>query len=150
MRVRPLDDADRRDIASWRYPGDLAIYDPGEGASRMRAPEHFALVDEADALLAYATFGVEAQVPGGDYEADAVDLGLGLRPSLVGQGLGPACLRALMEFARRDGARVLLRVTVAQQNARAMALIQGMGFERVQTFTRARDGRVFVVATRDA
>ncbi len=148
--VRPLTDADRHAIATWRYDGDLSIYDPGAGAAQLRAPDHVALATEDGALLGYGTLGVEAQVPGGRYDAPAIDLGLGVRPDLVGAGRGAAFLRVLLDYAAAREPALTPRVTVAAANARATALVTGQGFVPTHRFTRGRDGRQFVQYERGA
>lgn len=140
-----MTDADRAEIAGWRYGGELSIYDPGAGAAELRAPDHVALASMQDELLGYGTLGAEAQVPGGLYPEDpgVLDLGLGMRPELVGCGLGSAALAAVMDH----GASRLVkrfRVTVASANLRATALVRHAGFRLTHRFERARDGRAFV------
>lgn len=143
--VRPLTDEDRTAIASWSYPGALKIYDPGQGASQLRAPDHVALSTPSGELLGYGTFGVEARVPGGRYdEADdeVVDVGLGLRPDLVGTGAGGPALLALLQ-APRVQAAARVRATVATVNGRATAFVLGQGFTPTHVFERGHDGRSF-------
>ena len=48
----------------------------------------------------HCSFGIDAQVPGGDYSAQALDVGLGLRPDHTGQGLGVTFLGAILAFAQ--------------------------------------------------
>ncbi|MCR9161660.1 MAG: GNAT family N-acetyltransferase [Nannocystaceae bacterium] len=148
--LRPLTDADRQSIARWRYPGDLAIYDPGPGAFDLRAPDHVALASDGD-LVGYATLGTDAQVPGGDYgdSPGVLDVGLGIRPDLVGAGLGRRALTALLREPL--GRRVeRFRVTVAAANPRATALVVRLGFEATHRFQRPSDGRAFVQYEREA
>ncbi len=143
--VRPLVDADRAAIARWRYPGSLSIYDPGEGAMAMDDDAFFALARPGGGLLGYGTLGSEAQVPGGSYPVDAAvtDVGIGLRPDLVGRGLGSLALHVVFEEAARRCSPSRLRATVADANARVVALVTRLGFERRHAFVRARDGRGF-------
>lgn len=150
--VRALHDEDRNEIAQWHYPGDLAIYDPGPGAADLRAPDHVALASPYGELVGYGTFGRQAQVPGGAYPvvSAAVDLGLGLRPDLVGMGYGADALFALIEEGKRRLAPARFRVTVASANARATALVERAGFRRAHRFERPTDEREFVQYERDA
>jgi RimJ/RimL family protein N-acetyltransferase len=100
---------------------------------------YFALVDAQGDLVGYCCFGVEAQVPGGRqvgaYDADAVDVGMGMRPDLTGGGQGSRSLRAALAFAERRFSPVMFRVTVAAWNQRAIRLCQRAGFRPMQTFT---------------
>lgn len=142
--IRSLCDDDRRQIAGWRYGGDLAIYDPGPGAAQLRAPDHVALADREGVLVAYGTFGPEAQVPGGRYDTTAVDVGVGLRPDLVGRGWGEAAVRTLIAQARARQAGEVVRATVAAVNGRATALMRTLGFRPAHHFERGSDRRRFV------
>ncbi len=150
--VRPLTDADREAISRWRYGGELSIYDPGPGAMELRAPDHVALADHAGTLLGYGTVGVEAQVPGGRYDADdaVVDVGLGLRPDLVGRGQGARALLALLALLEARSAPDRVRATVAAANPRATAFVRRLGFAPTHRFRRDRDGREFVQYERPA
>ena len=42
----------------------------------------YCIFDEDSDLVAFCSFGPDGQVPGGDYRAEAVDIGLGVRPDL--------------------------------------------------------------------
>lgn len=165
LRFEPMDEAAARAIHGWRYepPYDLydladepligfmeAFLDPGNA--------YYAIFDE-EGLVAYCCFGLDAQVPGGDYGPPAVDVGLGLRPDLTGQGQGLNYAQAVLDFARRtpaalsvagvlpDGAahRPAFRVTVAAFNRRAQRVWEKAGFRIVQRFERAGDALSFVV-----
>ncbi|MBV1862553.1 MAG: GNAT family N-acetyltransferase [Nannocystaceae bacterium] len=142
---RELTDADREAIAHWRYSGDLALYSPGSNAHLLRTPDHVALRAPADPLIGYGTAGADARVPGGLYEGhQVVDVGLGLRPDLVGAGLGADALRTVIAWVRETTECSHVRATVAAENPRATALVLRAGFSESYRFTRPRDGRAFV------
>ncbi len=56
-------------------------------------------------LAGFCCYGQDAQVPGGDYAAPAIDVGLGMRPDLVGQGLGDEFLRSILAHRGGGGPR---------------------------------------------
>jgi GNAT superfamily N-acetyltransferase len=66
----------------------------------------------------------------------ALDVGLGLRPDLIGRGLGAGFLDAISTFAARQLGHRRLRVTVAAWNLRAIRLYEKAGFRTGHTFTR--------------
>jgi [ribosomal protein S18]-alanine N-acetyltransferase len=103
-------------------------------------------------LVGYGTFGSAARVPGGGYREDpgVVDLGMGLRPDLVGKGHGADALNALIVEAARRFSPTRYRVTVASANRRATALVKRLGFQPTHRFERPSDGREFVQYERDA
>jgi hypothetical protein len=68
-------------MLSWRYPAPYEIYNAPEGnieaATRnlVRPELHYlAVLNEHDEMIAYRCFGPDAQVPGGDYSEEALDL----------------------------------------------------------------------------
>jgi hypothetical protein len=89
LAVRPLTAADARDLASWRYPAPYSMYDADADAERRYldpAWNYHAIIDERGPLVAHCCFGPDARVPGGAYADEAVDVGGGIRPELVGRG----------------------------------------------------------------
>lgn len=84
------------------------------------------------ATAGFVCFGAEAQVIGardaGLYRADALDIGLGLRPDLTGLGLGDAFFAACVDHARRTRTTGPLRLAVAAFNTRAITVYGRAGF----------------------
>ncbi len=143
---------------SWRYepPYDFYNHDPSKRdeviANSFLDPayHYYAVLDEQEALIAFYCFGEDAQVPGGDYRVDALDIGGGLRPDLTGYGLGPKIMSAAMEFARSRFAPRAFRVTIAEFNLRARRAWEKIGFISVQEFVAPHSRIPFVVMLRDA
>jgi GNAT superfamily N-acetyltransferase len=144
-----------RAIAGWRYDPPYDIYNvrPGDAKGTVQVyldPEyayHAILAAEGE-LVAYCCFGVDAQVPGGDYHAPALDVGLGVRPDLTGQGQGGLYVQAVLEYARCAYSPPAFRVTIAEFNKRALRVWAKAGFQRVQRFGRKQDGWPFLVLVR--
>lgn len=108
------------------------------------------LVDDANEVLAFCTFGEDAQIPGGDYSLEAVDIGLGVRPDLTGRGLGQQFVTAVSQFAIQRFAPEYLRVTIAAFNERAQRVWRRQGFVIVQHFeAQAGDGRPFLILEKE-
>lgn len=72
-----------------------------------------------------------------------LDLGLGLRPDLTGQGLGPAFLAAGLAHAQAVYRPARFRLAVAAFNQRAIRLYEKAGFTRVRAFTQTTNGGHF-------
>jgi RimJ/RimL family protein N-acetyltransferase len=106
---------------------------------------------DTGALLGYGTLGSEARVPGGAYTDDpgVLDIGLGLRPDLVGRGLGAHALSAVIANVRARLPIRQVRATIASVNLRATALVQRLGFTATHRFRRPSDGREFVQYERE-
>jgi RimJ/RimL family protein N-acetyltransferase len=134
VEVVPMDDADAAELAGWHYPGELAFYDmesdPDDLAELLdpvrRAGRYFA-VRQDDELV-----GFYCLIP----RAEDVELGLGLRPDLIGRGDGAAFVRAGVAFAR--AAAVTLRVAVF--NERARRVYARVGFAAVETTLQPSSG----------
>lgn len=135
LRIVRLTREHAEDLATWRYEPPYDVYDM-VGA-------------DTDELIGFRSFGPDGQVPGGTYDDTALDTGGGLRPELTGQGLGRAAIAAGLDFGRERFAPAAFRVTVAAFNARALRTVEALGFVRVATFEATRDGREFVVLTRE-
>ncbi len=152
-----MDAATARLIAAWQYPQPYDIYNPHEGDLDATvahfvdpANHYYAVMHKDGELIAYRCFGADAQVPGGDYSADALDTGGGMRPDCVGRGLGAAVIEAGLNFGLVTFAPRAFRVTVAAWNERAQRACGKAGFQPVQQFAHARDGRPFIVLVRPA
>jgi ribosomal-protein-alanine N-acetyltransferase len=152
---RPMDEVGVRQIHTWRYPPPYEIY----GMNADTLPEllgimldpanaYYRIEGEDGELAAYCCFGPDARVPGGDYGAPALDIGMGLRPDLTGLGRGSSFVQAVLEFARREFAPEACRVTVAGFNERALRVWQKAEFQPAQTFARDPDGMAFTILTR--
>src|SRR4051794_29691231 len=91
--IRPMNAADARAIAAWRYPEPYAFYnsdaDPADLAELLDPVQwgrrYFAADDVAGELVGLFVFKL----------ADGVaEIGLGLRPDLTGRGLGRGFVEA--------------------------------------------------------
>jgi GNAT superfamily N-acetyltransferase len=88
--LTPLDQ-----LYEWRYEPPYDFYDPA--ADPFDHPERLRYVCGDDGRV--ETFWEFTQ------DGDAIEIGIGLRPDLVGRGLGRAYLGAQLEFARAHGGR---------------------------------------------
>jgi ribosomal-protein-alanine N-acetyltransferase len=152
---RPMDEASARAVLSWHYDEPYTLYNtpPDQieaGVKALLDPHnaYYTITDEQGHIVAYCCFGPDAQVTGGDYSANQLDVGLGVRPDLTGQGQGLAYVNAVLDFARLTFAPRAFRVTVAEFNKRALRVWEKAGFRAMQTFQRERDSRAFVVLAR--
>ena len=144
--LTPLTAEQGESMAEWRYPGPWAVYD---SAGPIDPAEGFwAVVDEGGEVAGYACFGVEARVPGFEERPGVLDVGIGMRPDLTGQGRGRQFATAVLDHGRAvSGARVL-RAVVQDWNARSRALLAGLGF--AETGTHDVGAVRYVVYERDA
>jgi RimJ/RimL family protein N-acetyltransferase len=149
---QPLTEEHARTIIGWRYEPPYDLYDLGRGdpeavVEDLLRPDyayHAILTSEGE-LVAFCCFGEDGQVPGGNYDSDALDLGLGVRPDLTGQGQGGDYVQAVLDFAQRTFSARAFRVTIAAFNARAQRVWQKAGFRPVERFESTHSRRPFVV-----
>ncbi len=139
VRIRPISDAEARAIVAWRYDPPYDVYGMGEAdldtVRSLLLPEnsYYAILQHDD-LIGFCCFGHEAQVPGGDYGEDALDVGIGLRPNLTGQGLGGQVIAALLDVARQTFGAQPFRATIAAWNRRSIRTFEKLGFKQTATF----------------
>lgn len=133
----PMTIADARKICRWRYDPSLSLYNlyPSDMAMLLAPELAYHSLRRAWRLAGFACFGDDAQVTGGDYDEDGLDLGFGMNPALVGKGLGLSFVRAIMDHAVATWRPPMLRLTVATFNQRAIAVYRRAGFEAGQCFT---------------
>ena len=155
LSFRSMDETSARETITWRYEPPYDFYNPDPDKAEETVQwfldpnnAYYAITDDAGKLVGYCCFGIDARVPGGDYNADSLDIGLGMRPDLTGQGRGTDFFAAIMDFARRTFEPQALRITVAAFNRRAMRVYEKTGFRREQTFQRSGDGMEFLILVR--
>jgi ribosomal-protein-alanine N-acetyltransferase len=148
---------DALEIAGWKYDPPYDIYSrrPEEIEKNLRymldpANGFFGIRAADGEVIGFCSFGKDAQVPGGEYDGDALDIGLGLRPDRTGKGLGPAVIGEVLEFAGRMYRPARFRVTIASFNSRARKAWTKAGFVEAAEFTRTIDGRKFVILVKEA
>lgn len=75
----------------------------------------------------------------------ALDIGLGLRPDLTGQGHGSEYINAVIDFIQPTYPPGRLRVTIAEFNTRALRVWEKAGFQRRQVFQGGQVNTSFVI-----
>ena len=153
-----MDEAGARDITQWHYEEPYQMYSlqdqtaVDEVVAYLTNPKNciYRIDDAEQALLAFCSFGDDAQVGGGDYSEPAMDVGLGMRPSLTGKGLGPAMIAEVLQYALDHFDVQVFRATIAGFNLRAQKAWQKNGFKITQDFERTFDSKPFVILTRSA
>lgn len=148
--IAPLSREHALDICTWRYDPPYASYDmTGADPDWLLDPASgFHAVLSGTELVGFRSYGEDGRVPGWEYDDHALDTGGGLRPSLTGQGLGPVAIAAGLAHGRAAFAPPAFRVTVASFNARALRVVEGLGFSRVGRFASTYDGQDFEVLVR--
>lgn len=144
-------------IQEWRYPPPYDFYN-GSGdetdLAEMLSPASPYFAADLDGVLAgFLALGATARMPGGTDAgayADplALDIGLGLRPDLTGQGRGLAFVQAALAYAREHYAPPTFRLSVVAWNQRAITVYERAGFARGMVFASGVDGQPFLCMAR--
>jgi [ribosomal protein S18]-alanine N-acetyltransferase len=150
MRITPMTASYAADIVKWRYEPPYDCYDMTDADPDFLASAEsgFFAVEHDGELIGFRSFGADGQVPGGRYDSSALDTGGGLRPSPPGKGLGRPAISAGLAFGRIRFAPAAFRVTVATFNARALRVVQALGFRPVDDFVASADGRSYRILIR--
>ena len=145
MKIRTLTESDAEAIATWRYPDRYQTYDLSEVVT---SEAGFWAVEHEATLVGYCCFGHEARVPGAVEEADILDIGYGMRPDLMGHGLGREFVEAILDFAVPRFSPSRLRLLILDWNDRSRKVAAALGFES-EGVLRSTEGD-FLVMTRES
>lgn len=126
----------------WRYSGEYSFYDmdadPEDLAEFLNPEErkntYFSVIQNGE-VVGFYSFTQAAD--------ETIDIGLGMKPDLTGNGKGLDFLRAGMEFARTTYNPEKITLSVAAFNKRAIKVYEKMGFEKVERFQQATNGSVY-------
>ena len=143
--IKPMEYNEAKEISKWTYKDPYSIYNMDEDdIKELMNGTYFSAVDKENNLIGYYCFGEAAQVPVGHefgvYEGDnIIDIGLGIKPSLCGQGLGGDFLSNGLNFVKNKLLAKEVRLTVATFNQRAIKTYKRAGFKNVNSFERISD-----------
>jgi [ribosomal protein S18]-alanine N-acetyltransferase len=139
-------------ILNWSYPSPYNCYnfDPDTIPENLDyfldlKNNFWAILNLQDELEGYCSFGSDGQVPGGNYSMAALDIGMGIRPDLVGQGKGKHYAQAVVREGMSQYEVQQLRVTIADFNKRAQRVWGKLGFKQVEKFIKVGSEEKFVI-----
>lgn len=158
IEIRSVAATDVRQFSQWQYEPPYGVYDIGMEPGA--AVDYFLQEDvrchvliEETVLIGFCTFGRDAQVHGGDYEDDLLDIGLGMHPSRTDSGIGRRYVEAVVDFALGRYGPNGFRVTIADANRRAVNAWTAAGFSELSKFETDREilnSHDWIVLRRDA
>jgi RimJ/RimL family protein N-acetyltransferase len=129
VRTRELTAEEAETPLGWLYPGRYATYDVRGALGANRG--FFWVEDDDGALVGYGCVGAEARIPGIDPESGTVDVGYGMRPELMGQGLGREFVGAVLAHACAGQPDARVRLLILRWNERSRRVAQAHGFRVV-------------------
>ena len=142
FHVTLLEESHALQILGWKYPPPYDFYNPpndrpaAEYVKELLNPEFqfHAVLDEDREFVGFCSFGSDGQVSGGHYQGQALDMGVGMKPELTGQGFGYPFFDAILQHAIKRYEPEWIRVTVANFNGRALNLYRKFGFTLLDQF----------------
>lgn len=124
---------------NWHYDGKYAFYnmeadeeDLTEFLDRDKRADSVYAVTENNRLIGFFSIHQE--------ENDTIDIGLGLRPDLTGQGLGYTFLATGITYIKERFSPAFITLAVAVFNDRAIKLYKKAGFKEAATFLQYTNG----------
>jgi len=141
IHYAPVDEASAREFLTWKYdpPYDIYNYSPEyferDLAYHLDPANNLHSMRIGGELVGYCSFGRDAQVLGGDYSEDALDIGMMIKPELTGQGMGSSYVASVIQHASTQYKPKRLRVTIMVSNLRARRVWGKNGFIMSQQFT---------------
>ena len=125
--VGSLSIEDGMTMAMWQYPGPWGVADALEAP---RADEgYWAVRDAGKDLIGFCCLGGAARVPGLSAAPNHLDVALGMRPDLVGQGLSREFARTVVDHALEVAEGRWLRCVVAEWNDAGRRAADYVGFK---------------------
>lgn len=139
LTICPMQLKHARDIADWHYPGFYSFYDLRHYPEDIEeifdeskwGANLFSVLDEKGELYGELAFHED----GGELE-----IGIAMRPDLVGKGIGQTMLQAGMHFARSKFTFNFFRISVWKLNSRAIKVYGKAGFRSEGEFINTIQG----------
>lgn len=134
----PISVGDIGAIVSWRYDPPYDFYDMDsdpEDLALFTNPTnwdgYYVVFDGDGGRVGFFTF---------EFDDGTLEIGLGMRPDLTGEGRGQSFVEAGLAFAREEYDPAVFSLSVASFNERAISVYEEVGFERVETLLQETNG----------
>ncbi|MGM0885080.1 MAG: GNAT family N-acetyltransferase [Bacillota bacterium] len=129
------------DILGWTYDEPYEFYNnepTTEAICEMLADSYFAVFENDKGLVGFFCVGSSAQVPNDlyTYSPNFIDIGIGMRPDLTGQGYGTSFFTVVLSYIDKAFGYSPKRLTVAKFNHRAINLYEKFGFSLEDEFIK--------------
>lgn len=139
MKIEEMKQPKAEEIAnSWKYDGEYAFYDMAADPEdyeeimcpNLRGNRYFSVFDN-DALIGFSCV---------EQEESFIELGLGLRPDLMGHGKGRAFLEEILCYVKKRYLFESIHLDVASFNQRAIKVYERAGFVKTGNVLVATNG----------
>ena len=126
LTIQPASEGTLAALTTWRYEPPYDFYD-GDVEPVLNPERFFEALGPDGSLVGFYYF---------EEKGEALEIGLGLAPELVGRGLGLEFFRAGVEFGRRRFDPAMVILAVAAFNLRAIKVYERAGFVEVGRHVR--------------
>ena len=126
-----------KEVCNWKYEDEYSVYNLSdwetvvqnnwELAIKEEREANFLSVTQKDQLVAYGVITMKN---------DSVLIGIGLKPSLCGKGLGKEIMRLLIEEGKARFPDAPMALEVRTFNRRAIKCYESIGFEIMDKYRR--------------
>lgn len=131
------------DIAyNWRYEGIYSFYNMTANLENLqdflhkkKRAHHVLAVTQYDQLIGFVQLQPVNQ--------HVVEIGLGLKPSLTGQGIGITFLQAILHYIKHETNFTTVTLAVAAFNQRAIITYERVGFIKQFDYTVDIEGTMY-------
>jgi ribosomal-protein-alanine N-acetyltransferase len=137
-----------KQVCAWQYPPPYDFYNMNfdeESIGELLNGDYIAAFDAKSEMIGFFCSGQTARVPGG-YSAgiyeedDRLDIGLGMKPSMTGKGLGSSFVSQGLKYIKENRDHDRFRLVVATFNTRAIRVYRHNGFRDKATFQSSVHG----------
>lgn len=127
---------------TWHYEGEYAFYDMEADQddlaefldAEQRGQSVFAITSDEE-LVGF----VSVAQP----DDETVDIGLGMKPDLTGNGSGRAFVTSILDFVKATYSSHRITLSVAAFNVRAIRVYEACGFTQTGSFQQPTNGSTF-------
>ena len=129
-------------VTNWHYNGEYSFYDMDADQEDLlefldaekRSESYFVVIQNKE-VIGFYSFNQITE--------DMIDIGLGMKPNLTGNGNGLEFLKDGLEFAKSKYNPKEITLSVATFNQRAIKVYKKVGFKEAGTFVQATNGSSF-------
>lgn len=128
-------EVDSKEIATWKYDGEYSFYDNDKTEAKQEyilnmhnEKDVYVIYDENNELIGHCSFDY-------DEEDKEFSLGVQMKPSFTGRGMGTEVVEKIISFGRETYGFNELVLLVAKFNKRAIKVYENLGFQWVEEFT---------------
>lgn len=145
-QVVKLSEKAAKQICEWRYEGEYAIYNLSTWEDAVKG--HWPITNEVKRTLEFrGVLNSQGQLSGffrmSMNEEGYIEVALGMKPNLCGQGLGKSFVREITRYVEAQAPNRQICIEVRQFNQRAIKCYAAVGYEIIKEHMRQTPWGIF-------